>query len=106
LIAPRHLPEGLPLVVDVVVSGEMWPRFQHYGLYSPLAQLRRQGPSAGPGPDHHHHIVVVVVETRHSATSCGGFSSIGIPSMRGSRSQSRSLNPRLISPPLSNDGPS
>src|SRR5699024_11309340 len=40
LIAPRHLPEGLPLVVDVVVSGEMWPRFQHYGLYSPLAQLR------------------------------------------------------------------
>ena len=88
-VAPRHLPERGPLVLVVVLAGEVRPGLQDDGLEPPLAELVGHRAAAGPGADHHHDVGVVVLEARHAviSSSC---------SMRGSGSQSRSSKPRLM----------
>src|SRR5699024_2404547 len=89
-VAPRHLRERLPFVVDVVVRGQMRSGLQHHRLDAALTELARKRATTRAGTDHHDHIVVLISEPGHVSASSAASAT------RGSGSQSKSLNPRSM----------
>src|SRR5439155_21551038 len=61
-VEPRHLVEGLPLVVDVIATGEVRAGLEHDGADALLAELVGDRATAGARADDHDAVALVLVD--------------------------------------------